>query len=61
VKLLMTAVAIELLTRPPEPAEELAPGTLPALEPDAVEFIADTDTLLKMCSCSGSSDHPYQG
>lgn len=57
----MTAVAIELLTRPPEPAEVVASDTQPALEPDAVEFVADTDILLTMCSCSGSSDQPYAG
>jgi hypothetical protein len=57
----MTAVAIELLTRPPESADVPDAGTLPALEPDAVEFVADTDTLLTMCSCSGSSDQPYAG
>jgi hypothetical protein len=26
---------------------------------DAVEFVADTDTLLTMCACSASSDQPY--
>ena len=55
----MTAVAVELLTRPPEPADVPEAGTLPALAPDAVEFVADTDTLLTMCSCSASSDQPY--
>ena len=30
-----------------------------ALAPDAVEFVADTDTLLTMCSCSASSSQPY--
>jgi hypothetical protein len=57
----MTAVALELLTRPPGPATGPEHGTLPALGPDDVEFVADTDTLLTMCSCSGSSDQPYQG
>jgi len=57
----MTAVAIELLTRPPEPADVPDAGPLPALEPGAVEFVADTDILLRMCSCSGSSDQPYAG
>jgi len=57
----MTAVAVELLTRPPEPAEVPKPGTLPELELSAIEFIADTDSLLTMCSCSGSSDQPYAG
>jgi hypothetical protein len=57
--MLMTAVAVELLTRPPEPVGVLERGTLPTLAPDAVEFVADTDTLLTMCACSASSDQPY--
>jgi hypothetical protein len=56
---LMTAVAVELLTRPPEPAGVAEAGTMSALAPDAVEFVADTDTLLTMCACSASSDQPY--
>jgi hypothetical protein len=56
---LMTAVAVELLTRPPEPAGVSDAGTPTALAPDAVEFVADTDTLLTMCACSASSDQPY--
>ena len=55
----MTAVAIELLTRPPEPVGVAEAGTLPTLAPDAVEFVADTDTLITMCACSASSDQPY--
>jgi hypothetical protein len=55
----MTAVAVELLARPPEPAGVAQGGTLPTLAPDAVEFVADTDTLLTMCACSASSDQPY--
>jgi hypothetical protein len=55
----MTAVAVELLTRPPESADMTEAGTLSTLAPDAVEFIADTDTLLTMCACSASSDQPY--
>ena len=55
----MTAVAVELHTRPPEQAGIPAADTLTALAPDAVEFIADTDTLLTMCACSASSDQPY--
>jgi hypothetical protein len=59
---LMTVVAIELLTRPPKQTGAPEPDTrLAVLEPNAVEFVADTDTLLTMCSCSGSSDQPYQG
>ena len=55
----MTAVAVELLTRPPEPAGMPEADTLTALAPDAVEFVADTDSLLTMCSCSASSSQPY--
>jgi hypothetical protein len=55
----MTAVAVELLTCPPEPADMPEYGTLSGLAPDAVEFVADTDTLLTMCACSASSDNPY--
>ena len=55
----MTAVAVELLTRRPEPADVPDADTLTGLAPDAVEFIADTDNLLTMCSCSASSDQPY--
>jgi hypothetical protein len=55
----MTAVAVELLTRPPESAGVPDAGTPTVLAPDAAEFVADTDTLLTMCSCSASSDQPY--
>jgi len=55
----MTAIAVELLARPPEPADVAEADTLPALTPDAAEFVADTDTLLTMCACSASSDQPY--
>lgn len=55
----MTAIAVELLTRPPEPVGVAEAGTLPALGPDAVELVADTDALLTMCACSASSDQPY--
>jgi hypothetical protein len=55
----MTAVAVELLTRPPEQASVQDADTLTALAPDAVEFVADTDSLLTMCSCSASSSQPY--
>ena len=55
----MTAVAVELLTRPPGATGVPQAGTLPGLAPDAVEFVADTDTLLTMCSCSASSSQPY--
>ena len=53
----MTAVVVELLTRPPAP--EGGPGAVPALDPDAIEVIADTDKLMTMCNCSQSSDNPY--
>jgi hypothetical protein len=55
----MTAVAIELLTRPPAPDAVPEAGTLTGLAPDAVEFVADTDNLLTMCSCSASDSAPY--
>jgi len=55
----MTAVAIELLSRPPELDDVPRAGTPSGLAPDAVDFVADTDTLLTMCSCSASSDQPY--
>jgi hypothetical protein len=55
----MTAVAVELLTRPPESAGVPQGSPLNGLAPDAVEFVADTDTLLTMCACSASSDQPY--
>jgi hypothetical protein len=55
----VTAVTVELLTRPPEPTDMPKGSTLPGLAPDAVEFVADTDTLLTMCACSASSDNPY--
>ena len=44
----MTAVAVELLTRPPEPVSVVEAGALLTLAPDAVEFVADTDTLITM-------------
>ena len=47
----MTAIPIELLPAPPAPD---------APDPDAITFIADTDKLMTMCSCSSSSDVPYQ-
>jgi hypothetical protein len=56
---LMTAVAVELLTRPPKVVGAPKAATPAALAPDAVEFVADTDTLLTMCSCSASSSQPY--
>ena len=52
----MTAVALELLTRPPgDPHAD----TLSELAPYAVEFIADTDNLTARCSCAASDAQPY--
>ena len=51
----MTAVAVELLTRPPAAAAE----TAEACDPYAVEVVADIDRLMTMCNCSQSSDNPY--
>jgi hypothetical protein len=45
------------LTRAPDRAERRNPQA--ALGPDAVEFVADTDSLLTKCSCSASDDQPY--
>jgi hypothetical protein len=50
---------VELLTRRLSPAGVAKAGALSAVAPDAVEFVADTDTLLTMCACSASSDQPY--
>ena len=55
----MTAIAVELLTRPPATDGAPGPGALPEFAPDAVEYVADTDRLLTMCSCSASDDQPY--
>jgi len=56
----MTAVAVELLTRPPNPEDAAEPDTLiDDLDPEAIEYIADTDNLLTMCSCTASSDQVY--
>jgi len=50
------AVTLELLTGPP-PAG--ASGMPPLLDPDAIEFVGETDTLLARCSCAASDDQPY--
>jgi len=56
----MTAVAVELLTRPPTLENAAEPDTLiDLLDPEAIEFIVDTDDLLTMCSCTASSDQVY--
>lgn len=57
----MAAVTVELLRRPPEVEYERASDTPELLDPDGILFVADTDSLLVMCSCSGSSDQPYSG
>src|SRR5262249_32338694 len=60
----MAAVAVALLTRPPNrPAEQELPeldDTLPELDPNTFEIVTDTDKLVVACSCSSSSDNPYQ-
>jgi hypothetical protein len=48
-------VALELLTEPPAQASV----TPSAIDPDAIEFVGQTDTLLTMCSCSASDSQPY--
>jgi hypothetical protein len=55
----MTAIAVELLTRPPATDADPEAGTLPEFDPNAVEYVADTDRLLTMCSCSASDSQPY--
>ncbi len=55
----MTAVAVELLTRPPVATCEPQADAPNGLASDAVEYVADTDNLLTMCSCSASDSQPY--
>ena len=55
----MTSTVLHLLDRPPQTITVLPASD--ALDPDAVEFVAETDTLLAMCSCAASSDLPDQG
>jgi hypothetical protein len=55
----MTAVAVELLTRPPKAVGAPKASKPTPLAPDPVEFVPDTDTLIRMCSCSASSAQPY--
>jgi hypothetical protein len=55
----MTAVAVQLQMRPPSTGATSEPGGLPALDPNAIEVVADTDRLMTMCSCSASSSNPY--
>lgn len=55
----MTAVAVELLTRPPVADAASEADTTSALAPDDIEYVADTDRLLTMCSCSASEAQPY--
>jgi hypothetical protein len=57
----MATVALQLLDRPPLMTTLPSSATHPALDPDAVEFVGETDTLLTMCSCAASSSSPYQG
>jgi hypothetical protein len=54
----MTAVAVELLTRPPAEADVPEADTN-GFDPGAVEYVADTDKLMTMCACAASSDNPY--
>lgn len=53
----MTATAIELTARPP--GTETMAGSPAPLAPDAVAYVADTDTLLTGCSCAASEDQAY--
>jgi hypothetical protein len=57
----MATVVLELLDRPPLMTTLLTSGPHPVLDSDHIEFVAETDTLLTMCSCAASSSSPYQG
>ena len=58
----MAAVAVTLLTRPPEADQQEVPTLeeVAPIDPNAFEIIADTDNLIRACNCSASSDNPYQ-
>lgn len=58
----MAAVPVALLDRPPTQASavELPEVGASPIGPNELEFIPDTDTLVTACSCSASSDNPYQ-
>lgn len=58
----MAAVAVSLLTRRRGEQSDVPErdNTPPELDPNGFEIIADTDTLVTACSCSASSDNPYQ-
>ena len=55
----MTAVAVEVLTRPPTMDSKPEFDMVPALGPEDVEYVADNGRLLTMCSCSASDAQPY--
>lgn len=59
----MAAVPVALLDRPPADVpmvEELPDVGASPIGPNEFELIAGTDTLITACSCSASSDNPYQ-
>lgn len=59
----MVPVPVALLDRPPAKAlavdEPPEVGASP-IGPNELELILNTDTLVTACSCSTSSDNPYQ-
>jgi hypothetical protein len=57
----MAAVAVALQTRLPDDLADVPEldDTTPELDPNAFEIITDTDKLVTACSCSSSSDNPY--
>jgi len=64
---MMSVVGVEIRPRPPgldtsdraAAVGTVAPPHPEMLDPDAVVLEGDTDDLMKMCSCSASSDNPY--
>lgn len=59
----MAAVPVALLDGPPAKApavEDLPEVGASPIGPNELEFIPNTDTLVTACSCSASSDNPYQ-
>jgi hypothetical protein len=57
----MATIALQLLDRPPLTTTLPASAAHTALDPEGIEFVGETDTLLTMCSCAASSSSPYQG
>ncbi|MGR6998813.1 hypothetical protein ACU686_12905 [Yinghuangia aomiensis] len=66
----MAPVALELTRRPatedgpadtmPNLGQAVAEEVPAPLGPNGIEIVGETDNLLVMCTCSSSSDQPYQ-